>query len=134
MELYQCNSNMVPILMQTCKRVAFYHPRTKNKVTGFQGKLLLLIRIHVHVRLSIKIILFPVDQPGGSKRCDWRLFHFCRIFLIFFLQKWTIFSWKTKKSGEKNKFAAARLASILATRCTGNRIFFMDRLIAILQY
>ena len=32
---------------------------------------------------------------------------------------------KTKKVG-KNKIAAARLASILATRWTGNRLFFMD--------
>ena len=28
-----------------------------------------------------------------------------------------------KKSGEKKKIAAARLASILATRCTENRFF-----------
>ena len=31
-----------------------------------------------------------------------------------------------KKSGFFLKIAAVRLASILATRCTGNRIFFMD--------
>ena len=36
---------------------------------------------------------------------------------------------KQKEKWEKNKFAAARLASILATRCTGNRIFFGDSLI-----
>ena len=34
-----------------------------------------------------------------------------------------IFMEKRKKC-EKKKIAAARLASILATRCTGNRIFF----------
>ena len=52
---------MVPILMQTCKRVAFYHPRTKNKVTGFQGKLLLLIRIHVHVRGADRYQSYNID-------------------------------------------------------------------------
>ena len=34
---------------------------------------------------------------------------------------------KKKKSGKK-KIAAARLASIIATRCTGNRIVVMDSL------
>ena len=33
-----------------------------------------------------------------------------------------------KKSVKKKKIAAARLASILATRCTGNRIFLWTAL------
>ena len=40
------------------------------------------------------------------------------------LQKWT-----KKKIGKKNE--AAQLATILATRWTGNRIVFMDSLISI---
>ena len=50
--------------------------------------------ILIPLRLSIKIILFPVDRPGGSKRCGWKLF-------FSFFQKLTIFSWKKKKSGNK---------------------------------
>ena len=37
-----------------------------------------------------------------------------------------------KKEGKNNNIAAARLASILATRCTGNIFFFMDSLSVIL--
>ena len=33
-----------------------------------------------------------------------------------------------KRNKWRKKIAAARLASILATRCTGNRIVFMDSL------
>ena len=49
--------------------------------------------------------------------------------LIFFLKMDNIFLGK-KKSGKKKKIAAAQLASILATRWTGNRFFFMDSLIS----
>ena len=39
-----------------------------------------------------------------------------------------------KLKWKKKKIAAARLASILATRCTGNRFFFMDSLIPPLAF
>ena len=74
-----------------------------------------------HVRLSIKIILFPVEQPRGSKRCDWRLF------FSFFSKNGQYFPTKKKIKWEKKKIAAARLASIFATHWTGNT-FFMDSL------
>ena len=46
-------------------------------------------------------------------------------FLFNFCKKKIFFS----KNGQKwSKIAAAQLASIVATRCTGNRIFFMDSL------
>ena len=37
------------------------------------------------IGLSIKIFLFQVDQPGGGKKCDWKLF------LSFFLKLDNIF-------------------------------------------
>ena len=40
-----------------------------------------------------------------------------------------IFLPKKKKGGKKKKIAAARLALILATRWTGNILFFMESLI-----
>ena len=85
---------------------------------------------YTSVGLSINKILFPVDRPGGSKSCGWRLFF--SFLVVFFPQKkeLTIFLWEKTKSGEKKEIAAARLASILATRCTGNRIFFMDSLVS----
>ena len=81
---------------------------------------------NIKVRLSIKIILFPVDRPSGSKRCDWRIF-----FSILQKKKnlkMDNISMENKKKSGKKKIAAARLASILATRWTGNRIVFMDSL------
>ena len=48
-------------------------------------------------------------------------------FFFSFLQKKIKFM-EEKKKWKKKKFAAARLASILATRWTGNRFFFMDSL------
>ena len=72
-------------------------------------------------RLSIKIILFPVQRLKKV-----RLETFFLIFGFFSPQKLTKFSWRKKKVKKKKKIAAARLASILATRCTGNRIVFMD--------
>ena len=47
------------------------------------------------------------------------------LFYFFFLKMDNIFMEK-KKRVEKEKNAAARLASILATRWTGNRFVFMD--------
>ena len=55
-----------------------------------------------------------------------RLETFFFLFAIFFFKKWTIYSYKERKSGKKN--AAAQLALILATRWTGNILFFMDSL------
>ena len=55
-------------------------------------------------------------------------FHFFSFFSFFFPKIDNIFMEKKKIKWKKKKIAAARLASILATRCTGNRIFFMDSL------
>ena len=49
-------------------------------------------------------------------------FHLCKK-NFFFTKMDNIFMGKRKKVGGEKKIAAARLASILATRCTGNRIF-----------
>ena len=54
-------------------------------------------------------------------------FHFCKK-NFFFPKIDKIFMEKKNKVEKKKKIAAARLASILATRCTGNRNFFMDSL------
>ena len=60
-------------------------------------------------------------------------FHFCKKKKKRILKMDNIFPPK-KKYGKK-EIAAARLASILATRWTGNRLFFMDRLgIGLLTY
>ena len=70
--------------------------------------------------LSIKIIMFPVYRSGEYIRAEWELFFlFFSIFLKYFFQ--TLFS-----PGKNKYFAAARLATILATRWTGNRLFSMD--------
>ena len=47
-------------------------------------------------------------------------------FLFTFCFDILIFSHKRKKREKKANFAATRLATILATRWTGNRLFFMD--------
>ena len=65
-------------------------------------------------------------RPAGwLKKVRLETFFFIFAKKNFFFQNWTIFAWEKKLSGKKKKFAAARLASIVATRCTGNRIFFM---------
>ena len=48
------------------------------------------------------------------------IFHFCKK-IMFFFQKWTIFSYKQNKIEKKKKIAA--------TRWTGNRLFVVDSLI-----
>ena len=60
----------------------------------------------------------------AKKRCDWRFF-------FSFLQKKKKGQYfHGKKKVEKIlKIAVARLASILATRCTGNRIFLWTALL-----
>ena len=75
--------------------------------------------------LSIKIIMFRGKAAGWLKKGatgDF-FFHFCKK-----KKKYTIFSYQEKKSGGKKKKSAARLASVLATRWTGNRYFFMESL------
>ena len=76
----------------------------------------------IQERLSIKIILFPVDRPGDLKRCDWRHF-FSFLLNNIFPKNGQYFHGKKEV---EFFFAAARLASTLATRCTGNRFCFMD--------
>ena len=49
-------------------------------------------------------------------------------FFLHFSKNGQYFLRKKEKWKKKKKIAAARLASILATRCTGNRIFCMDSL------
>ena len=66
-------------------------------------------------------------RPAGwLKKVRLETFFFIFAKKNIFFQKLTIFSWKKKIKWKKKKIAAARLALILATRCTGNRIFFMD--------
>ena len=60
-------------------------------------------------------------------RLETFFFHFCKI-IFFFLKVDNIFLQKKKLKRKKKKIAAARLAFILATRWTGNTIFFMDSL------
>ena len=55
--------------------------------------------------------MFPVKRPGDYKRADWGLFFH---FLIFFFPY---------------LIAASLLVIILATRWTGNRLFFVDSLV-----
>ena len=69
-------------------------------------------------------------RPAGwlrKVRLETFFFHFCKN-KSFFLKLDNIFM-ERKKKVEKKKIAAARLASILAIRWTGNRIFFMVSLV-----
>ena len=69
------------------------------------------------IRLSIKIIMFPVGRVAKKGATgDFFFFHFCK-------------KKKHSKNGQyfptkKKIIAAAQLSSILATRWTGNRLFF----------
>ena len=56
-------------------------------------------------------MLFPVQRPGDYVRADFEL-HFFNIYFYYFLTKIL-----------KKIFAAAQLATILATRWTGNKLF-----------
>ena len=80
-------------------------------------KLLVITSEAVHKNNSVSGRL-----AGWLKKVRLETFFFSFLQKKKILQKWTLFSWEKKKS------AAARLVSILATRCTGNRIFFMDSL------
>ena len=51
------------------------------------------------------------------------LFFFILPFL-FLSSKYSLFSYQNKKENEKINFAAARLPTISATRCTGNKLVF----------
>ena len=68
---------------------------------------------------------------GGLKKVQLETFFPFFPFLFFSSPKMdNIFHGKKKKW---KKIAAARLAAILATRCTGNRFFFMDSLRKVAQ-
>ena len=68
-------------------------------------------------------MLFPVQRPGEDITAEWELFFsFCNFFHLFFRKKKDIFLPK-KRRGKKD-IAAAQLATISATRWTGNNIFF----------
>ena len=76
----------------------------------------------VGVRPPLKIILFPVHRPGELKSAEW--IHFFHISEIIFSSIFHIISIQRKKYIEKKKkFAASRLATIIATRWTGNKFF-----------
>ena len=72
-------------------------------------------------RPLLKEILFPVQRPGVYITAEWELFFsFCQKvgskFQHFLTRKKT-------KNGRGGDFAAARLATISATRWTGNKLF-----------
>ena len=86
-------------------------------------KLYFVVKWHFVVRLSIKIIMFSGKPAGWLKKGatgDF-FFPFCN---FFFSKNGQYFA--TKKKVKKN--AVARLALILATCWTGNKLFFMDSL------
>ena len=102
-----------PYYSYTCQRPALLSG------PGYRG--------HLHrdgVRPPLKKMLFPVQRPGDFITAEWEFFFpFCPFFFvgqdfIIFLQK------KYKKKQKKKGFAAARLATISATRYTGNKTFF----------
>ena len=73
-------------------------------------------------------MLFPVQRPGDFITAERELFffHFAHFFLLVNISS---FSYKKKKKRKKKRkkkkdFAAARLATISATRYTGNKLFF----------
>ena len=72
----------------------------------------------------LKKMLFPVQRPGDFIMQNGTVpsfFLFCPFF-IFILVKISSFSYPKKKNGFF--FAAAQLATILATHFTGNKLFF----------
>ena len=74
-------------------------------------------------------MLFPVQRPGDFIIAEWRtfFFDFAHIFFFFFGSRFHHFLTPPppKKNGKKKKdFAAARLATISATRYTENKLFF----------
>ena len=80
------------------------------------------------VRPPLKIIMFPVHRPGDLISGEWEhFFHILEIFL--FSQHYPHSFYTTGKNILKKKdFAASRLATIMATRWTGNKLFFKNGL------
>ena len=81
------------------------------------------------IRPPLKKSLFPVHRPGGYFLADWEHFFLDFLDFFFFGQDFIIFLQKKKKKKKKKDFAAARLATISATRYTGNKLFFKGGLI-----
>ena len=65
-------------------------------------------------------MLFTVQQPGDYNTAEWDFFFF---FILPFIFGSTFSYQKKKKNGKKKDFVAARLATISATRWTGNKLF-----------
>ena len=78
----------------------------------------------VSIEATLKKILSPVQRPGVYITAEWELFfHFAQK-KNFFGQNFIIFLPTKKEKGKKKDFAATRLATISATRWTGNKVFF----------
>ena len=77
-------------------------------------------------RPPLKKILFPVQRPGVYITAEWDFFFFILPKKYFLGQNFIIFlpPPPQKKKEKKKDFAAARLATISATRWTGNKVFF----------
>ena len=70
------------------------------------------------LRPPLEKMLFPVQRPGESMRADWDLFF---SFSKKKKNQYYFYYFLTKKKKKKD-FAAARLAMISATHCTGNKL------------
>ena len=76
----------------------------------------------------LKKMLFPVQRPGDFITAEWELYFF--ILPFFWGEGVNISSFSYPKKKKKKKgFAAARLATISATRYTGNKHFFKGGLV-----
>ena len=71
-------------------------------------------------KATLKKTLFPVARPGDFISAEWDFFFFHFAHFIIFLPKIK----KKKKRGGGGEIVAARLATISATRYTGNKPFF----------
>ena len=77
------------------------------------------------LRPPLKIMLFPVHRPITYKGWVGTFFSYFPIFFFFcpaFFS--TISIQRREKKKKKEDFAASRLAKIMATRRTGNKLFF----------
>ena len=72
----------------------------------------------------LKIISFPVHRPGEVISAEW--IHFFPHFrdFVFFQHFPHNFYIEKKIYYKKKDFAASRLATIMVTRWTGNKVFF----------
>ena len=70
---------------------------------------------------TLEKMLFPVKRPGDFNTAEWELFFsFCH---FFFFLKISTFSYQKQTNRGIKDFAAARLATVSATRWTGNKLF-----------